>query len=738
MKENRLIDDPGCKFSGKIKLPPAITCLAALIAVGSAAGQTNQPPASDSLSSTNITKLEPTVVVGKLDTAREQIVPSLGATSYTIDETHIDLIPLGPNAPFNQILLRTPGVAQDGLGQLHIRGEHANLQYRINDVLLPEGITGFGQELDTHFVNSVSLVTGSLPAQYGFRTAGIVDIHTKSGAFENGGAANIYGGSYETVKPSFEYGGSKGNLNYFVDASYNHNNFGIENPTASHDPIHDITDQFKAFTYLSYILDDTSRISLMGGASYADFELPNTPGLPPGTSPSTNAVPWFQNLGSTNFDSTKLNERQNEQNYYAIAAYQKSIGDFNLQLAAFARHSSVHFKPDQLGDLFFNGTASDVSRKIYSAGFEADSSYSLNDKHTIRAGAMVLDETASIHTTTTVFPVDANGDPIGTPFPIPDNSTLHALFAGVYLQDEWKVFPKFTLNFGARFDLIDSFVDENQASPRVNAIYQATDDLTFHAGYSRYFTPPALENVESRSITKFDNTSNASEVKRADRARSERANYFDAGLTHKLLPGLQLGVDGYYKEAKNQLDDGFFGQSLILSQFNYREGKVYGVEFTGNYTLGGFSTYANIAYSVARGKDIVAGQFLFSQADLDYIRNHWIPLDHDQIVSGSFGAAYTWKRSDGSTKVFVDAIYGSGLRTTVKTPNDSTVPDYYSVNLGFEEGFMIHGKERLKVRLDVVNITDNSYILRDGSGVGVNAAQHGMRLGFFGGLSYVF
>ena len=115
-------------------------------------------------------------------------------------------------------------MAQDSAanGDLHLRGEHANIQYRINDVLLPEGISGFGTELDTRFVDSLRLITGSLPAQYGFRTAGIVDLHTKSGAFEPGGSASVYGGSYDTIKPSFEYGGSKGNLNYFVDGSYNH------------------------------------------------------------------------------------------------------------------------------------------------------------------------------------------------------------------------------------------------------------------------------------------------------------------------------------------------------------------------------------------------------------------------------------------------------------------------------------------------------------------------------------
>jgi outer membrane cobalamin receptor len=712
-----------------------------VLAISPAIAQTNNP-ISDS-SSTNVTKLETVDVFGKLEAAREQIVPSLGATSYGISKEQIETLPQGENSALNQVILRAPGVAQDGFSQLHIRGEHANLQYRINDVLLPEGITGFGQELDARFINDVHLITGSLPAQYGFRTAGIVDIHTKNGAFEPGGEVSVYGGSYDTVKPSFEIGGSQGKWNYFLDGSYSHNNFGIENPTSSHTPIHDITDQFRSFAYLSYLIDDTSRISLMSGISYADFEIPNTPGLPPGVAPG--GTNWSAQLPFTNFNSADLNERQNEQNYYAVAAYQKSVGDFNMQVAAFGRYSSVHFKPDTQGDLFFDGVSTDISRSVYSGGLETDLSYALfGGTHTVRAGFIVLDESAPIHTTTGVFPTDALGNPTGAPFAIQDNSTLHALFFGTYLQDEWKILPKVTLNFGARFDLIDSFVDENQVSPRVNAIYQPLETTALHIGYSRYFTPPALENVNNTSIAKFNGTSNESEVKSGDLARSERADYFDAGVTHKLLPGLQVGVDGYYKKAKNQLDDGFFGASLIPSQFNYHEGEVYGVEFTANYTLGGFSTYANVAVSRARGKDVATGQFLFSADDLAYIRHHWIYLDHDQLISGSFGASYLWKHSWGGTRVYTDALYGSGLRTDrtasdgTTIPNGGSVPAYYSVSLGIEEAFKFHGKERIKARFDVVNITDNSYELRDGSGIGVNAAQFGMRLGFFGGISILF
>src|ERR1039458_10055512 len=193
----------------------AVIMLASVAWGGAAIAQTNSPPAvpaspdvggsTNAVSNfTNVVQLAPTTVVGRLDVARSQIVPDLGATVYTVNQAQIAALPGGDNAPFNQVLLRAPGMAQDSAanGDLHLRGEHANIQYRINDVLLPEGISGFGQELDTRFVDSFRLITGSLPAQYGFRTSGVVDLHTKSGAFEPGGEASVYGGSYNTIKPS--------------------------------------------------------------------------------------------------------------------------------------------------------------------------------------------------------------------------------------------------------------------------------------------------------------------------------------------------------------------------------------------------------------------------------------------------------------------------------------------------------------------------------------------------------
>src|SRR5438105_12976912 len=180
-----------------------ITPIAILLGLAAARGQDASP--SPSPAAASATAEQVVVTSQELDISREQIVPSLGATRYTVGPDRLDSQALGQDAPFNQTILRFPGVAQDSFGQLHVRGDHANLQYRIDDVLLPESIPGFGQELETRFADNISLITGALPAQFGFRTTGVIDIHTKNGAVFQQGEASVYVGSFDTIKPSFEY-----------------------------------------------------------------------------------------------------------------------------------------------------------------------------------------------------------------------------------------------------------------------------------------------------------------------------------------------------------------------------------------------------------------------------------------------------------------------------------------------------------------------------------------------------
>ena len=96
------------------------------------------------------------VTAQRLNEARVQIETQTGASTYTIDSQAIVAQPGGGNQSFNQVLLQAPGVVQDSFGQLHVRGDHNGLQYRLNGVILPEGISVFSQTLSPRLVSSVS------------------------------------------------------------------------------------------------------------------------------------------------------------------------------------------------------------------------------------------------------------------------------------------------------------------------------------------------------------------------------------------------------------------------------------------------------------------------------------------------------------------------------------------------------------------------------------------------------
>jgi len=641
-------------------------CLFAVAAIGQtiqspspnpSSGQTpqaDQPTIDTSTANSNpsSTELSPVVVIGQLNEARDQIVPYLGATRYSVGQEQIQTQSQGSNAPFNQVILRMPGVAQDSYGQLHVRGEHANLQFRIDDVLIPEGITGFGQEIDTHWVKSVDLITGTLPAQFGFRTSGIIDIHTKEGTAQNGGDLTYYGGSHETIFPSLQIGGAQGRLNYYAVGSYKQDDLGIENPTGGYNAIHDWTEQYKGFANLSYLIDDSSRISLLLSGTYSDFQIPANPGQ----------TPLFALAGASpkNFNSRFLSENQHEQNHFAILAYQKSFENVSFQLAAFTRYSSTLFTPDDEGDLIFTGLAGRIDRSIFSNGVQFDASWAITDSNILRGGFLVTAETARVNTNNQVFPVDGAGNQTSdVPFTIISNQRKTGAYYGFYLQDSWKVFEPLTINFGGRFDIVDEYAHANQLSPRVSIVLQPTKSTTLHAGYARYFTPPPLELVQSQTLNQFVGTSNQPATLQNSAVKPERANYFDAGITEQFTRSFSMGIDSYYKTSRNLIDEGQFGSALVFTPFNYARGNQYGVEMTANYAQGGFNAYANFAFQRATGEQIVSSQFLFGADELAFIRNHWVFLDHDQRYTVSAGASYIYK----DTTVYADLQYGSGLRS---------------------------------------------------------------------------
>jgi TonB dependent receptor len=732
------------------------------------------------------------------DQARANLYTTIGTTSDTKSHATIEALPQGTNQTVEKVLLQAPGVSQDSAasGSLHVRNDHANLQFRINGVMLPDGVTGFGSVLDTGLIGTIALITGALPAEYGLRTVGLVDITTRADAFNNSGSVGLYGGSRGTITPSLEYGGTFGGncatagtaitkappswaaanctapVQYFFSGRYLQTTEGIENPTPFLNAIHDFSQQARGFGYMSTFIDPGTRLSLITGTAYNTFQIPNNPGQP--TNPAVTA-PVF---GLTTFDSSLLNENQREFTQYGVLALQRSTPGFDGQISYFTRYNNLHFIPDPAGDLLINGIASDVSRQSYTNGIQADGSYMINPVHTLRAGFTVSAEKAWVDNTSLTEPcMVCDGSDSGPPVSITDDVAKLGWLAGIYAQDEWKITNQLTMNAGLRFDQMWQFTDANQLSPRLSFTYKPFKDTTFHAGYARYFTPPVLVEAAPVNIGLFANTTGAVPGTGTSPVLPERSHYFDAGVDQRFSLGcvkagspdcatLDVGLDAYYKLARDLIDNGQFGQALVLSAFNYQKAINEGIELSLKYTNGPFQAYANLAVAQQKATNVVSNQYLFDNttplADLggltefQYIATHWIYTDHNQFVTASAGAIYQfcgrpataaemfgaggmWPTFNSwcGTRISSDMIFGSGLRQG--DANTDSLPPYAQVNVGLAREFLLPGDTKpTTLRFEVVNLFDTIYQIRSGSGIGVFAAQYGPRRGYFGGISKKF
>jgi outer membrane receptor protein involved in Fe transport len=719
--------------------------------------------------------------VKTFDSARSNLYTTIGTTSDGISHDDIQSIPQGTNQPVEKVLLEAPGVSQDSAasGLLHVRNDHANVQFRINGVMLPDGVTGFGSILETSLIGNLSLVTGALPAEFGLRTVGLVDITTRTDVFNNSGSISFYGGSRGTFSPSFEYGGTSGGncgtapapgissancfpgVQYYFTGRYLQTLEGIENATSSVNPIHDFSQQEKGFGYMSAFIDNSTRLSLIMGTAISKFQIPDVPGQPVG---QIGNPPVTTAFGISDFESSQLNENQTEVTHYGVLALQKSVNGFDGQLSYFTRYNALQFTPDVIGDLLLNGIASEVTRTSYTNGIQGDGSFQVNPVNTVRTGFTVSGELAKVQNSSFVEPCTVrDGSDNGAPEGILDSTSKIGWLMGAYVQDEWRITDQLTMNAGLRFDQMVQYVDANQLSPRLSFTYRPSENTTWHAGYARYFTPPVLVEAAPANIALFRNTTGAPSQFLDDQVLPERSHYFDAGVSQKIPLGcsslaplmftqppegqhdcgtLEVGLDAYYKIANDLIDNGNFGQALVLSAFNYAKGYNEGVELKVKFTSGNFQAYGNIAAAQQRATDVVSNQYLFDNttplADLgglteyQYIQSHFIYTDHTQILTGSAGLSYLWN----GTRFSTDMFYGSGLRSG--DANISHEAPYAQFNAGITHEFTGWNMKPLTLRFDVVNLFDTLYQIRSGTGIGVFAPQYGPRRGFFAGLSQRF
>jgi outer membrane receptor protein involved in Fe transport len=726
------VTDKGGKFV--LRAPPGTLQLtvtrrefkAASVAVVVASGKPLQPILLTMISTKPLTL---DVLAAQFNRALNDLSPETGSSAYHFDRESIHRLPQGQNSTLAEVLQQAPGVSQDsygqGQGQIHIHGENGGgIQYRVNDVFLPDAVTSYGEIFSPRFVHSITLLTGVLPAEFGYRNEGVIDIHTKDGCVDSGVELNnldLYGGQRGTIEPSFELGGCHGRLSYYASGYYLRNDLGLQPPTATPNPEHDHTDQGQGFANVSYLIDSQTRLSLLTGTAVNYFQIPPQPGL----------GQQFMLQGVPVYPSSQVEESELEQNYYGVLALQGAIGDkANYQLAAFSRYYAFGFDPDPKGDLIYNGVAAKILHTGLINGVQEDTGYQFDSHHTLGAGFYLSGEAIELDDHAQTFQAVDGKQSSPIPISIVDNNNQIVWLLGFYLQDEWRPTSKLTVNFGARWDWMSAFVTRNQLSPRVGAEYEVIRGTILHAGYARYFKVPPFDQVALGTVEKFAHTTGAAPVDSgSDKIGAETDDYFDAGIRQRILAHLNVGLDGFFKLGHNQLDLAQFGSTVVTAPLTYRKSRAWGSDLSLAFEREALNAYLNFSYAVLQAKYINAGAFLADDAaEIGYIANHWVTLDDNQMFTGSAGASYKlW-----GFLFTGDAIWGSGYRRGFA--NSGELPPILQFNAGIGRGLKLPRIGETEWRVSLVNVFDHSYQIRNGSGIGVFSPAYGPRRALYGGV----
>ena len=661
--------------------------------------------------------------------AERIIGPSVASganTQYTVTAQTIADLPAGTNTALTDVLAQMPGVAIDQNQQIHIRNtEGPQFQYQINGVLVPLDVNTnppFLSVINPLFIKQLDLQVGVLPARYSYATGGVVDIRTKDGCETQGRDVTLFVGQRDTVQPSAEVSGCNGRLGYYVSALYGQSSTAFSSATPGPTPLHDSTRSGQAFGFFSYALDSTTRLSLVLATAGSNNQLPNVPGL----------APEYALAGAGNLPSAAINSRLNFRDALAMFALSGKPADGWSYTLAYSAHTiSEDFRPDDAGELIYQGVASTASHTDVDNTVEGDLAFQ-SGAHSVGTGFYVGEYRVAADDASLVFPVEPITQLTGeTPVSISNNAHATNVVSGVYVNDLWTINDRLRVNIGLRRDALTGFTRNHQIDPTMNVAYGVTGDTTVHAGFARYMQVPSFQGISPTAVAAFVNTTAAGPTGIAT-PLTEDDYEWDVGAIHHFSQRLTLSVDNYYETTRHYLDTGQFGVVPIFAPFNYGHGYIWGSELALNYKGSALSAYANLTVGTNMAKGVATGQFNFPAVELAYIDNHYIVLDHQPHVGSSAGLMYDHR----TYSVSVDAIYSSGLRAGFA--DEEKLPHVIQFNIGAQRKFPIPGVGELVNRVTVLNVFDRVNLIRPAEGIGIFQSAYGPRLTFYDSLTLRF
>lgn len=582
-------------------------------------------------------------------------------------------IPADSSGLSSAITLAAPGVVADSNGFFHPLGDHAQTQFSIdNQPVTDQQSRTYSNQISLDAVQSMEVMTGVPPAEFGDKDSLVVRVITKSGLNQGkpSGSASFGLSSFGTPRGEFSVGLGGSRYGNFLSVSALGGNRFLDSPEFS--PLHDTGNAESVFDRLDFRPNDRDAFHLNLSAARSAFQVPNT---------------YDQ-------ETAGQDQRQRIASFNIAPGWTRVISPTLLLAAnAYVRHDAVTYLPsaDPFADL---PATIGQDRGLTNYGAKVDLSY-FQGRHNAKVGAQVsftsLAEHFRLGLTDPAFNapcVDAGGSPVPDatatePSACPalgltSNAAFQPGLAGfdltrggslftfsgsalvkqqaVYGQDSIAL-GKATAMVGVRFDRYDGLTSATSLQPRVGFSYLARTGTVLRASYGRTMETPYNENLVLSSATGSgglaQNTFGAVDDTALQPGRRDQVN---AGFQQALGQWLVLDVDYFYKKTVNAYDFDTLFNTPIVFPISWAKSLTDGVSARINFIKHrGFSAFTVVGHNRARFFNPENGGILFNSP----LPTGVFRIDHDQVFQqttnlvyqapGRLGAwgALTWRYDSG-------------------------------------------------------------------------------------------
>ena len=632
-------------------------------------------------------RIEVTASTTHLDPGRAQ-------TSVALNQKDFRELPASHQVDIPKLVTSlVPGAILGHDNLVHLKGNELSLHQCLDGVaFLDNPQHHFSPGYGTQAIESVNVITGGMPAEFGNRLGGVLDIVTKSGRTFQGGSLSLGGSTIVGRRSAVEYGagGNKWDA-YLFSSGFSDGRF--LNPPQTRE-IHDLAYGSRSFLKIGYLASQKDRLSLAISAGGANLQLPATTeewlvGLDSSrrTRETSAILRWQRTLSPRALLSTSLYQRYTSNRLIPtsdpVSPFARGFlrtltqgvkvdalvhtGNHNIKmgvdLAMFSPNEDLAFDPRELVDEHGDEHAEDHEGEVV----HSEIRFGLAQKAAFAASPSFPPR---VFTGVEVEALNFRGRRRGGE-------------GSIYIQDRFSPFPNFTVHAGVRYDRYSLVVTDDLVSPRLGLSYHLPRTGTvFRAVYNRYFVPPPLEYIQLASAFGTGGIephgeehviaalvpgavfSGGGDHEKAAKlfgpVRSLTQHYFEFGIQQPLNPSIVLDVSSYHHQGRNAYENVELSSTRVFLPTTFDGERTWGSDLSLRLkppgTLGLFG-YLNYSHMVTNFFGPVSGGLSGEGA----LPGQQITPAFDQRHTGSASLGYR-HRPSGSNIGFATG-YGSGTPT---------------------------------------------------------------------------